>query len=574
MRTYAVPVKAEWQTFVQPDGTVITLLPVGDEYLHYFITSDSIPVIISADNKTACYAKVHEGKLISTGIAAHEKDTRTQNDLLAIAYKPDNEQINTVWRHKRDRLQSKRIVSSQQKRSAGGVSGKALAFGDRTPTLGNKRGLIILVDFPNATFTAEHDHAFYDAMINKEGYTDEQGHIGSVHDYFCDQSYGQFTPTFDIIGPVRLKHDYAYYGADGNEDIDLLIYELIIEACSAVDDEVDFSQYDWNGDGEVDQVFFIYAGKGESTNPSITDLIWPHMNSLEDLTGAKFFFDGVEVNTYACCNEVYGAKNTAMGIGTICHEFSHCLGLPDTYDTVLGTVSALGVPASFDLMSSGNYNGPHGRGEVPASLTAYGKYLAGWLEYKELGESQNVDNMAPSILNNDAYIIYNNACKDEYYVLENRQKISWDAYIPSSGLTILHIDFDKKAWNENLINAEKVKRMVYVASVSGYSPKYTFPYGTVNAVTEKSLDLHNPNTDGTHQLRKSVTDIVQNSDRTVSFHFEDNNPTSVITDIHKESAGMIKYYNLNGIFVGNAVPEKSGIYIAKGFYDTHKIIVK
>lgn len=564
--------KSEWQLYVQPDGSEISLLPVGDEYLHYFITTDSIPVIIEPDSDVACYARISEGRLISTGIVAHEKGMRGQEDVQAIADMPLPEQIGSVWRQRINDHQGSRINSLLPQRHQKGM---ALSFGDRRPTIGNKSGLIILVDFPNEKFTASHSPSFYNSMMNEEGYSDAQGHIGSVHDYFCAQSYGLFTPTFDVIGPVTMLNRYEYYGTDDGEDIDVKMGELVVEACSAVDDEVDFSRYDWDDDGEVDQVFIIYAGKGQATNPTNSFLIWPHMSSLMEMNGEKITLDGVLIDTYACCNERYGSNNLSMGIGTICHEFSHCLGLPDTYNTVLGTASVAGIPGNYDLMASGNYNGPNGKGEVPASLTAYGKFIAGWLDYKVLDGSQDVSRLASSLVSDDAYIIYNDACKDEYFVVENRQKKSWDSYIPFPGLTLLHIDFDQMAWENNEINGDNgFLRMSYVMSVEGYSPKYVFPYGSVKEVKESAMKLHNHNTDGTYLPHKSLTNIVQHADNTISFHFENNNILSGIGSHDKECRGMIKYFNLSGMFVGNELPAKSGIYIAEKDNRIHKIVVK
>lgn len=570
----AVPVKSEWQTFTQPDGSRIMLLPVGDEFVHYFITKDSIPVVIDSENSMACYAKLSDGHLFSSGIMAHEASIRTRNDFLAISLTPEKIEIDDIWRKKHGRWQCALAERRQGKNIAINHKAKAFSFGDRTPTIGEKKGIIILVDFPNGQFTPQHDHAFYDAMINKKGYTDELGHIGSVRDYFYDQSYGLFNPSFDVLGPVTMSHNYEYYGKDG-VDIDVKIGELIEEACLALDEKVDFSQYDWNGDGEVDQVFFIYAGKGQATYPSNSNLIWPHMSSLSAMLGRTITADGVTINTYACCNERYGTYDRAMGIGTICHEFSHCLGLPDTYDTVGGYATGSGLPGKFDLMASGNYNGPYGKGEIPASFTAYGKYLAGWLQYKELRESQDISNLASSLDADDAYIIYNDAHEDEYYVIENRQKTSWDTYIPTAGLTLLHIDFNTEAWENNEINANNsLLLMTYLMSAPGANPKYTFPYNGVNSVSEEAFKPHHSDAEGKKSIHKTISDIVQHGDKTISFRFENNTTPTEITNPYKECTEIIKFYNLNGLYIGKTKPEKSGIYIVVKDNVREKIIVK
>ena len=160
-------------------------------------------------------------------------------------------------------------------------------------------------------------------------------------DYYHDQSYGKFNLVFDVVGPVNLDKSFVYYGRNFGED-DLNAPEMIIECCQAVDDEVDFSEYDWDGDGVVEEVFVLYAGYGEATSGG-ANTIWPHMWSLSDASNynnnvpKEFILDGVFIDIYACSNELYSyAGTTEMGLGVICHEFSHCLGFPDLYDTSYG----------------------------------------------------------------------------------------------------------------------------------------------------------------------------------------------------------------------------------------------
>ena len=124
------------------------------------------------------------------------------------------------------------------------------------------------------------------------------------------------------------------------------------------------------------------------------------------------------------------------GIGTICHEFTHCLGLPDIYDTAYGGGYGMGY---WDLMNSGSYNS---NGYIPAGFTSYEKMYCGWSQPIELKNDTVITGMKPLSEGGESYIIYNDANRNEYYLLENRQKTGWDAGIPGNGLLVIHVDYD------------------------------------------------------------------------------------------------------------------------------------
>ena len=209
---------------------------------------------------------------------------------------------------------------------------------------GKKKGLIILVNFKDKKFTYSQKD-FY-ALANEKGYS-KNGAKGSVSDYFYDQSYGTFELKFDVVGPYNLSKVMSYYGRNvdtSQKGDDAMPGEMITEAVKLADKDVNFADYDWDHDGDVDQVYVVYAGYSEAEGaPSTT--IWPHEWNLES---AKFFdnggngavrLDNVWVNTYACSSELSGMKGTDMaGIGSMWHEFSHCFGLPDMTPKVITSV--------------------------------------------------------------------------------------------------------------------------------------------------------------------------------------------------------------------------------------------
>ena len=413
---------------------------------------------------------------------------------------------------------------------------KRVSMGEQTHYTGQKKGLVILMEFTGKSFKEGNNQAKYNDILNKENYT-TGSFKGSVADYFKAQSrdkngVSQFELTFDVLGPYTAKKESSYYGKNDNNGDDQHADELIVEAVKAADASVDFHDYDWDDDGEVDQVFVVYAGKGEADGGA-SNTIWPHMYYLSE-TNMDLTLDGVRINTYACSSELNGS-GILDGVGTFCHEFSHCLGYPDFYDTSYSGWYGMG---SWDLMCSGSYNG---NGYCPPNYNAYEKWMAGWLDPIELDkEGVTVENLKPTSDGGDSYIIYNDGNRNEYYTVENRQQTGWDASLSGRGLMIIHVDFDKQIWEENHPNTKVTsstasqynmktndhQRFALICAdnrASDYSVSTDlYPYGANNKLTNTSTpkaSLYNNNTDGSKLLNKPITEITQNSDKTMSFKF-------------------------------------------------------
>ena len=325
--------------------------------------------------------------------------------------------------------------------------------------IGEKRGLVILVAFPDQPFSTDNSRQQWQDIICLQGFSDNEA-PGSVSDYFYDQSYGQLRILFDVVGPVEVSQPYAFYGKNKhwaeNDDFDQNDGQMVEEACRAVADSVSFADYDWDGDGRVDMVYIIYAGYGESDYwRTDTDVIWPHMGTLsidwEDDYPEGLTLQGLLIDQYACSNEL-ASNGRLSGHGTICHEFSHCLGLPDLYDTLTGR-SVLG---RYDLMDTGNYNGS---GWCPPGYSSYERYACGWLEPQVTEAPHDIDSLAPLHLEPDVRIYREEPADNDYYLIEYRADDSWDHSLPSHGLMAWHIDYDAKAWEDNLVNVRGRNRV-------------------------------------------------------------------------------------------------------------------
>ncbi|MDY6249063.1 MAG: M6 family metalloprotease domain-containing protein [Prevotella sp.] len=508
----AIPARPkQFKNIKLSDGTTVVAQLVGDEFGHYWLTKDG-----------QALRKTKNGFVPMTSKNFGEKAQKRR------------EAANRHRMKRQARKMNPQLMAVQKVGEVGNY-------------VGDKKGLIILVEYNDDNkFQPENNLALYQRIANDEGFSEGE-FVGSVHDYFLAQSEGLFNLKFDVVGPYTLKHERAYYGgnADTEEAEDLHPAEMVAEACQMADNEVDFKNYDWNGDGEVDQVFVLYAGAGEA-NGGDEDTVWPHEWTL---ASAKYFYDdgpgaikldGVTIDTYACSNELqpdydyYSGEASGWkidGIGTICHEFSHCLGYPDFYDTNYQN-SGMGY---WDLMDSGAYNG---ESFCPSGYTSYERWVAGWKEPIELTKDTEVTGMKALQDGGDTYIIYNEGNRNEYFLLENRQWMGWDEEIPGRGLLILHVDYDEDAWWNNKVNTTKNhERMTWIpadgkkASELYEGRRYydfddmatdPYPYKTNNKFTNTSkpaADVYNKDTDGSNKLNKSVLDITQNSDGTVAFRF-------------------------------------------------------
>ena len=466
---------------------------------------------------------------------------------------------------------------------------RSRGFGEPKDYFGKNRCVIIMVNFADMTFQETHDNALFSRIVNEENFS-EGNFVGSMADYFKAQSYGLFELDFDVIGPVTLSKEYSYYGANDSIGNDLRAGEMVIEAVNLAKDMVaDWHQYDWDGDGKVDQVYLVYAGKG-AADGGAEDTIWPH---AYDLKSAKYFGDGtgpvevdsaLYVNSYACGSELNGG-GFICGIGTMCHEFSHCLGYPDFYD--IDYSGGIGMDC-WDLMDSGSYNYD---GYRPAGYTAYERWFAGWMAPIVLeANDTTITDMKPLQEGGESYIIYNKGNRNEYFLLENRQLVNWDAGLPGKGLLIIHADYDKEAWIANGPNDDpEHQRMawipadgayqgelndqnIFVLSLSGmsYDP---FPLDTVSAFNKnfkiyderatKVIKLYNQNADGTYDVDWSVENITQNADGTISFNFVAayQDPTGIKRIVTRKEDD--KWYDMQGRPL-NGKPSGKGIYINNG----------
>jgi M6 family metalloprotease-like protein len=489
-KTNAVPAYPYPIKYTQPDGSVITVQLKGDERVHWAESSDGYTLLSNGKNGWEYAVTNDAGDLKVSGILAREMNKRTAGELkLLQRVKKGNRfsirQVNmlkSAWEAQNgsDELIGTGQFFNQDSKSTTN-DGRKKVFAPK----GTKKLLMILIQYPDKVFTFTKDD-FYNLM-NTQNYN-LNGAQGSVRDYFREQSYWAldhnkgFDVQTDVVGIYTAKYSMDHYGADGlAADGTTVIHdpnsnELMLEAVQAADADVDFTQYDNDGDGSVDGVYIVYAGFGQASS-GIANTIWPHAGGISGET-----FDGKTVSKYSCSNEL-NANGSLTGIGVICHEFGHVCGAPDYYDTDYATGGQFPGTGNWDIMCGGCYNGTTANsGNVPSHFNPFEKIKAGWITPVTLTGSTSLS--IPDITTNPIGYIYNTTTDNEYYILENRQKTGFNTYVNGHGLLIYR--YSKTNWDAHA-NKTYPEGFYLVSANITTTPTATTSeptaYGTVNSAS-------------------------------------------------------------------------------------------
>ena len=559
----------------QSDGTTITVILRGDEHINWYTTLDGVLLVQAADNNYYVGKVTKDGRLIATQQLAHEAAWRS------------NAETNLISKQDKDKFYS--YVSKVAEQSENSYNNRPLTritvdsgYGGVPyfPHTGSPKALVILAEFADTTFTIQNTKQVFTNYLMNEGHFTETAYAQNrnykgVRGYFKDCSYGQFTPTFDVVGPVKLPKPQTVYGAGRNDRPDLLLED----ACSAVDNIVDFSKYDANGDGLVDLVYIIYAGHSANISGNKETDIWPKSGTIS----ISKTFDGKSIGRYGVSNELAGRENkkkekeTINGIGLFCHEFSHTLGLPDIY-AIPGTAAAdqdnQGMEY-WDLMDGGT---EVQNGRVPSPYLAWEREAMGWMTIDKLTSDQQVTDLKSLENGGKAYKILNKNVANEFIVLQSIQQGGWyqgwtKTQIPK-GLLAYRISYpyDKVNMSDFPNNVKGKPRVIVVPAdgevlsamnSGGKFNKYItnltndlYPLGSKNSIDEFKMY------DGS-KLQCKIINITQNdANKTVSFKFIADATGIQSAPITNLTISDNRIYTLDGRYLGtdrDALPH--GIYI-------------
>ena len=558
-------------TVTQPDGSQITVVLLGDEQHHWLQTTDGVMVVNTG--RGYFVAEVDDqGRLRASSVLAHEAKLRLESETAVIS-----------------RQQERRELFRQQ--SAHGQHRAAIATPSSPylPHQGSPRILVILAAFQDVPFTVGNPQQSFGQFLSGEEQADlghkEDKNTNSVMNYFKAVSQGQFTPQIDLAGPVTVSQNMAYYGADEN------VTALAQEAVEQLDGQVDFSQYDNDGDGTVEAVYIIHAGYGENIGAP-SDALWAKTTTASVNTA-----DGVKIGRFCLSSELNGSGPEAFsdgipwinGIGVFVHELSHAMGLPDMYP-VSESSKALNNQCMecWDLMDMGEYVS---NGYTPAPYTAWEQETMGWLEITELKESQEGLTLKPVVEGGKAYKFGNGADPEEFIVVENIQRRGLHAKAYGHGLLVYHVAYKSSSVNMGdypndvagkprmtVVPADGLLLSYNQVEGRGYGGTYTqkeyqqhhagdpFP-GTSN-VTQLTDEMALPNYcfyNGSTQTGFSLQNIKEDTETgNVTFDFVREGTLGISVNTQDSNAHQ-PIYSLDGRYVGTDIHRlPRGLYIRNG----------
>lgn len=457
---------------------------------------------------------------------------------------------------------------------------------------------VVLISFADRDFSMENPREAYDRIFNEPGYNEGSG-PGCIADYFREQSGGLLNLQFDVFGPYKVSQNakrYVNANKDTYENGKAAMLEAI-ELWIAEDHDRQHHEYDWNDDKNINQVIFVYAGyAGNQDNAISYGHIWPNTGSFSAFTMISTL-DDYGIPNYTCSGEL-NVRDKSWGIGTICHEFTHSLGLPDIYPTPSGGYSMVD---EWDLMDGGNFTN---NGWCPPNYSGLERMLMGWQSPIELTEPTTITDMKPLSEGGPVYMVRHT--DKEYYLLENRQWTGWDSRLPGKGLAIFHVCYNESKWSGNNVNSNVSQRGYqlvcadnldydawdaiigegvnpYVKGHNRHLSSAAYPWATdstdfVNdCLTDNSVPaslMYTANQANSNLLSKAISNIRVKEDGTVSFDFMGGDPDKIDDSrwLNANSEQITAIYDLSGRQV---VSQRPGwIYIVRYADGTTKKVVK
>ncbi len=529
MSAYAIPAKPGLITIPQPDGSMLTTRLVGDEFLSFTTTADGYTIERNEAGSFVYVQKVGDA-LVRTDVVAHDAGMRTAQELQLLESLPKGlvagEAVSEAAAQRSEA--NKHILASRPK-----------AASTKTYDYNNFRGLVLLVEFNDMSFSRADINEVFSNMISQRDYkgvpsvdNPEQirPYTGSVRDYFYDSSLGKFDPEFDVYGPLKINMSAKGINKYTNINTALNL------ALNAADPVVNFKDYDRDNDGYVDMFFIVFAGYGSHVGNDAR-YVWPHASEKYK------YLDGVYTKRYACSTELSGLEaygdKTLDGIGVICHEFSHVLGLMDEYDVNYSDGGQSYDPGTWSLMASAGYLNEC---RTPAAYSALQRMQAGF-EYPTL-ITEPGDYSLPKIEDTGASFRIESGSNKEYFLFENRSTdTKWDAYLAGSGMLAFRVDSTSTTvWKNNNINANashNYYELLRAKPAGSYTDSSGDPFpgsGNVTRINNSTKPANLVAWTG-KKCPLAISGITRNADGTVTFSVSNDYFGSKVEDFEAMTAG-------------------------------------
>ena len=479
----------------QPDGTSVKVKLWGDEYYHGYETLDGYTVVLDEKDRTWNYAE----RDVRGGL-------RAGPEVVGKGRKPDARKV----RPTRDAINRARGEAGARTLARSTALAAPAWAGSDTDVL------FIMVEFTDTGCT------FTPAQMETNMFGGGASGPGDLDDYFDEVSHGNFELVGTVVGDgggtadcVNLGSNRNFYNNDGtNADGD---DDLVREAIADVDAGIDFTQYDNDNNGTVDALGIIYAGGGPHDGCATgtnDDNLWPHSGRIS-APGPTVSADGKTIDPFIINSEVtYALANTALcnqmqTIGLFAHELGHSLGLPDLYDTDVGTASS-GV-GSWSAMAS-QYLSTTNNSDTPPHYDPWSKAFLGWVTptVHQPGD-RLVEPIARVEDSGEVHQFrsnpggYERGGSGEYFLVENRQRVLFDAQLVGCGLLVWHIDEAKSentdgghtAATHRLVDLDEADGLAELDTNGGPDDGDPFPGSTSNTFYDGSTNPSSDLYDGT-----------------------------------------------------------------------------
>lgn len=570
-------------TITQSDGSQLTIRLHGDEHFSWYSTADDVLIVQVGSNYYVAQVE-EDGTLKATPQLAHNAGERGTVEEQVINNQNKEKFLN--------------LLNAEPQALAKTIGTVTPAY---FPHTGSPKALVILVEFQDVKFkTSDPVATFTHYLKGAEGkaapeannayVTKGMVNYGSVSQYFNDMSQGKFTPQFDIVGPVTVSKNSAYYGGNVGNSTDVNFAQMIAEACKGVSTKVNFADYDQNNDGYVDLVYVIYAGYSESINGNSSDCLWPKSginkfyepgtSNLLKLNGKKICRYGINNELNATPSDWIDGKPLLNGIGLFCHEFSHTMGLPDLYPTVVTSRVDNQNPEYWDLMDGGEYTY---NGYFPTPYSPWEMDVMGWTAPIELGDEAKQVSLNSYASDRTAYKI--NGENDEYLLIQNIQTEGWWRGITKAfktGMLVWRIDYPYTTVSlDNRLNNEKGKPNVVIVPADGY---VISAYNKQRTEEEYNLSLKGDPFPGTKNKTELLSVVLNNStlkkpfyniketDGVITFDYLKDFATGIDSPVIQQNQEKdTRIFTLDGRYLGTDVSQLTkGVYII----GKKKVIIK